>query len=271
MNTKEITHFQKTILDRYYSHPRPMPWRETTAPYNILVSEIMLQQTQVSRVLSKYPIFIKQFPTIKKLAKAPLSSVLLAWQGLGYNRRAQNLHKTASSIEREYAGVFPDDYDALLSLPGIGQSTAGALMSFAYNKPVVFIETNIRAVYIHFFFQDRTDKVTDTELLHLITETLYSKNPREWYYALMDYGVYLKATQPNPSRKSKHHNKQSTFKGSYRQKRAAVLRHVLSHPHSNISFIHTHTGYSAPEITKITEQLVSEGLLRKDKKGAWYV
>jgi A/G-specific adenine glycosylase len=225
-----IQKFRHTILAYYRAHGRhDLPWRKTHDPYQILVSEIMLQQTQVSRVLVKYDEFLKLFPTVETLAKAPTAKVLAAWQGLGYNRRALNLRRAAEVVMRDFGGTFPRDAAALESLPGIGQSTRGAVLAFAFGIPTPFIETNIRTVYIDAFFSGRA-KVHDKDLLPLIEKTLDHTNPREWYYALMDYGVHLKATRPNPSRKSKHHSTQSRFEGSHRQLRAALLRKILSMP-----------------------------------------
>ncbi|PIU86947.1 endonuclease III, partial [Candidatus Berkelbacteria bacterium CG06_land_8_20_14_3_00_43_10] len=194
-----IPAFQKTIWDYYHAHPRPMPWRETTDPYHIYVSEVMLQQTQVDRVLSKYTQFVRLFPNWGALADAPLTDVLRVWQGLGYNRRALLLQKSARIISDTYSQKLPNDPQLLEQLPGIGHATARSIVGFAYNKPVVFIETNIRSVFIHFFFSDRSD-VDDTELLPLIKKSCHQENVREWYWALMDYGVMLKKSG-NPSKK----------------------------------------------------------------------
>jgi A/G-specific adenine glycosylase len=223
-----IEKFKHTILDYYQKSGRhDLPWRQTYDPYKILVSEMMLQQTQVSRVLVKYAEFLKKFPTVQKLTKAKTSDVLKTWQGLGYNRRALYLKRTAEIVVKEYGGRFPKDPNLLEQLPGIGQSTRGAILAFAYGIPTVFIETNIRAIYIHHFFPNKK-KVNDKELLPIIEKTLDTKNSRDWYYALMDYGVHLKQTLPNPSRKSSHHAKQSPFKGSHRELRAKILKNVLS-------------------------------------------
>ena len=206
-----------------------MPWRKTHDPYRIMVSEIMLQQTQVDRVIPYYEKFLKLFPTVRSLAKAPLSEVLRAWSGLGYNRRAKFLHMAARAIVEKHKGVMPKEYDDLLALPGIGEYTAKAIRVFAYNKPEVFIETNVRSVFIH-HFSPRGRKVSDARLMPLITETLHTKDPRVWYAALMDYGAYLKQMHPNPSRKSKHHMKQSVFDGSNRQLRGAIIRRLMDGP-----------------------------------------
>ncbi len=218
--------FKKTVWSYYKKNRRDFPWRQTRDPYKILVSEIMLQQTQAPRVIFKYEEFIKAFPTLESLAKAPLKKVLLLWQGLGYNRRAVNLQKAAQIIISQHKGKFPRDYTSLIGLPGVGPATAGDIMAFAWNKPVVVIETNIRTVFIHSFFKDEKD-VHDKDILPLIEKTLDTKKPRDWYYALMDYGTMLKKTQINPSRRSKHYSKQSPFKGSNRELRSKILKYTL--------------------------------------------
>src|SRR5258708_1907984 len=183
-----ISKFRATIYDYYRNHARTFPWRETTDPYRIMVSEIMLQQTQTQRVLVKYAQFIDAFPDFATLAQAPLRNVLQVWQGLGYNRRGMYLHQAAQQIMAEYKGGLPNDPVLLEKLHGIGPNTAGSIVAFAYNSPVVFIETNIRAVFLHHFFVGRAH-VHDRELRPFIEAALDKDNPRHWYYALMDYGV----------------------------------------------------------------------------------
>lgn len=200
-----------------------MPWREDPNPYWVVVSEVMLQQTQVSRVLEKFPQFINQFGSFEELAAASPADVIIAWQGLGYNRRALNLQKLAQAIE----GELPRDPAKLVKLPGIGPGTAGSIAAFAYDAPVVFIETNIRRVFIHHFFEDQ-EGIDDKQLLPLVEEALDGESPREWCYALMDYGTHLAKTVPNPNRRSKHHAVQSKFEGSDRQIRGAVLRALVN-------------------------------------------
>ncbi len=189
----------------------------------------MLQQTQTIRVVPKYKEFVTRFPTIKKLAKANLRDVLHLWQGLGYNRRAKFLYECAKEISEKYGGRFPRDLDTLKRLPGIGQSTAGAVLNFAFNIPTPFIETNIRTVFIHHFFKDRKTKVTEKEIMKLINETIDTDKPREWFYALYDYGSFLKSTlDQDPAKQSKIYKKQSSFKGSFREKRSFVLKLLLN-------------------------------------------
>lgn len=234
-NTKEFT---KEIWGYYKKNKRDLLWRNTTDPYHILVSEVMLQQTQVSRVVPKYIDFLRQFPTIKKLAQATKADVLRLWQGLGYNRRALFLKKTCETlyVKNPKHPQFPTTQQELLDLPGIGQSTAGAILAFAFNKPEPFIETNIRAVFLYFFFKDNLS-VHDTNILELLSEILKEskqrKNPREWYYALYDYGSMLKAKLGKDKTKlhkqSKHYNKQSSFKGSNREIRSNILKLFIEH------------------------------------------
>ena len=228
--------FSSTIKKYYRDNKRSsLPWRPpqlrerkdgSIDPYKVLVSEIMLQQTQVDRVVPKFNTWMKEFPNTKKLSGASLSEVLRLWQGLGYNRRGLNLKKTAEVLVKEYKGKLPRDRKSLKALPGIGDYTSGAVLAFAWNEPVVFIETNIRSVYLHHFFQGHGE-IHDDELFPLIEETLDKKNPRDWYYALMDYGVYIKKTFGNPNKKSRHYTKQSSFKGSNREIRSYILKYVL--------------------------------------------
>jgi A/G-specific adenine glycosylase len=218
----KIRNFKRRVRSYYKKNRRAFPWRITRNPYFIFVSEVMLQQTQTDRVCTKYPAFLKSFPTWNALAHAPLKCVLKEWQGLGYNRRARLLWEAAREITLNRNGNLPETHDELCEIPGIGPYTASALLAFVHNQPSACIETNIRSVYIHHFFRNRTD-VTDGELLPIIEQSLDRKNPREWYYALMDYGVYLKKTIGNPSRKSAHHVRQSPFKGSVREIRGRIV------------------------------------------------
>jgi A/G-specific adenine glycosylase len=215
--------FRKIVWEYYVKNKRAMPWRETRDPYRILVSEIMLQQTQVERVIPKYEAFIKKFPSFVSLSRAKVADVLTLWQGLGYNRRALNLKRAALEIVEKHGGEVPTDLKALDALPGIGHATAGAIVVYAFNKPVVYIETNVRSVYIHFFFP-KIKKISDTKIEKLVLKTLNTKNPREWYYALMDYGAMLKRTHGNPNIKSSHYIKQTKFKGSKREVRGKIVR-----------------------------------------------
>ncbi len=196
-----------------------MPWRQDTRPYYVMVSELMLQQTQVERVIPKFNSFIARFPDEKALAAASLADVLRQWQGLGYNRRAKFLHEAAKEVVR--LGEFPSDEPGLVALPGVGKNTAGAIMAYAHDRPAIFIETNIRAVYIYHFFAD-SDEVDDKDIRELLEQTINRNHPRNFYWALMDYGSWLKKQGVRPGR-SRHYKKQSPLRGSVREVRGQII------------------------------------------------
>jgi A/G-specific adenine glycosylase len=224
----------------------------------------MLQQTQVDRVLPKYQSFLKKFPSFKALASASLQSVLVEWKGLGYNRRALGLKRAAEAVMKEHNGKVPRDYTSLLKLPGIGPYTAHAVRAFAWNEPDTFIETNIRGVYIHHFFP-KAKKVDDTKLLPFIEKTLDTKNPREWYYALMDYGTYLKKTIGNASRKSASYSKQSKFKGSHRELRALVLHMITQKKKISVKNIATAIHRKETDVVSVVAELKKDGFVKQNK------
>jgi A/G-specific adenine glycosylase len=219
--------FQELLWQKAKELYRPMPWREDTRPYYVLVSEIMLQQTQVDRVVPKFLAFIEVFPGIEALADSGLDKVLQLWSGLGYNRRAKFLHEAAKMIVADYNGVFPDSMDELVKLPGVGVNTAGAILAYSFNQPVVFIETNVRTVYFYHYFEGEVT-VDDKALREVVQETLDREHPREWYWALMDYGSYLKRNGAGLNNKSRHYKKQSPLKGSLREVRGQVLKALSS-------------------------------------------
>lgn len=217
------------VLWRFYDqHGRHnLPWRQPAAdgqfdPYAIVVSELMLQQTQVSRVTPKYHEFLMKFPTVQDLANADWAQVLVVWSGLGYNRRAKFLWQTAQAVVA-VGGRFPTTLPGLVALPGIGKNTAGAILAYAFNQAQPFVETNVRTVYIHHFFND-AEAVSDTAILEKLEATMDREHPREFYWALMDYGSHVKQTVGNLSRASSSYKKQSAFAGSKRQLRGHVLR-----------------------------------------------
>lgn len=219
--------FQQLVWDKGRQLYRDMPWRQDTRPYYVLVSELMLQQTQVSRVIPKFDTFIRAFPDEQTLATAPLADVLSLWSGLGYNRRAKFLHDATKKIVRDFGGVFPNNKTDLLTLPGVGAGTAGAIMTYAYNLPEVFIETNVRTVYFHHFFADDMI-VADSELLPIVQATIDQEHPREFYWALMDYGSWLKQNGGSRINQSKHYKKQSPLSGSVREVRGQIIRYLTA-------------------------------------------
>lgn len=221
---------------------RGLPWRNTRDPYGIWISEVMLQQTQVPRVLARWGAWLDRFPSVQALAQAPVADVLEEWQGMGYNRRALALKGAAEAIVAEYDGEIPQDTRRLCALPGIGPATAQGIRSFAFDLPGVYLETNVRTVFLHHFFPD-VPGVPDRELVPLIQAACpagedaagdlfaiaqdENDTPRSWYYALLDYGAHIKKTVPNPSRRSSSYTRQSAFEGSRRQKRAHIVRMLL--------------------------------------------
>ena len=262
MQIGQAVAFKEFIWNFYEQNKRDFVWRHIDNPYFVLVSEIMLQQTQTQRVIVSYEEFIAAFPTIEVLAAASLRDVLLVWQGLGYYRRARFLHQLAQAVVNEYGGLLPQDPKLLQNLPGIGPNTAGSICAFAFNQPVTFIETNIRTVFIDSFFRDQ-ESVTDKELLPLIRATVDQENPREWYYALMDYGVFLKSRKINPSRKSAHYNKQSKFEGSDRQIRAKIVKLIAENEKVSHHEVLTLINKDSARVEKIITKLLAEDFIKK--------
>lgn len=262
----KIVQFQQTVWEFYKKNKRSLPWRKTADPFKILVSEIMLQQTQVDRVIPKYQSFLKRFPNPTVLSRANLAHVLQEWQGLGYNRRALYLKKAADTIMKNFHGKIPADITALQTLPGVGYNTACAILAYAFNQPVTFIETNIRSVFIHHFFA-KTHEVSDKQIMPLVEKSVDQATPREWYWALMDYGSFLKKTNINPSRSSKHYTKQSRFIGSTRQIRGLIIRFLLTHPEKTaadiINVIKHQQQDHMENAAKITQQIIMD--LQKEK------
>jgi A/G-specific adenine glycosylase len=262
LGTKAIGIFRRIILAHHKKHRRSLPWRKTKNPYRILVSEIMLQQTQVERVMDKYGPFIKTFPDLRSLADAPLPEVLALWQGLGYNRRAIALKRIAQIVASDFRGRLPSSKKELMRLPGIGDYTASAILAFAFDQPTVFIETNIRRVFIHFFFGD-SDSVSDADILPLVEKTITRDDPREWYYALMDYGSVLGKKVTNPNRKSAHYTRQSSFQGSDRQVRGMIIKAVLKKKAISKKELIEELGLESQRVEENLAPLVKEGFLKK--------
>jgi len=267
LTSAQVRAFQKKVLDHYHAHGRALPWRRTRNAYRILVSEIMLQQTQVERVLEKYKEFLAVFPNFSALAKAPLRKLFAVWQGMGYNRRALALRTLAQKVVDDHRGRLPSEHEKLLALPGIGKYTAGAVEAFAFNKPVVFMDTNIRRVYIHEFLLER-DGIHDDELTPLVEQTLDTGNPRKWYNALMDYGTMLKREQINPNQRSVHYTRQSPFENSNRQVRGMILKILVAGAPLTLVQIVKRSGMDPERVKKNIVQLEKEGFIRK--KGRTY-
>jgi A/G-specific adenine glycosylase len=252
--------FRDLIYDYYALHGRELPWRFEPDPYKVFISEIMLQQTQVDRVLGKYESFIYRFPDVNSLASAPLESILAQWQGLGYNRRGLFLKQAAMHMHAAFGSVVPSTVRGLTTLPGVGYGTACAVMAFAYNEPVVFLETNIRTVFIHFFFRDH-ESVRDSALLPLVEKALDRNDPRNWYYALMDYGAMLKRDGVREHRKSAAYRRQSPFQGSDRQIRGGIIKTLGKYQTMSVHDLARHLTTEEERIRLNLSRLQKEGFL----------
>jgi len=266
---------QSHILKWYKKNKRDtLPWRFTdthnVSAYEILVSEIMLQQTQVPRVFDKFSKFISAFPTPEHLARAPLDKVLREWQGMGYNRRALYLKKCAEETAKKFAGVIPSDPTILQTLPGIGPYTSGAIACFAFNKPTVFLDTNIRKFFIHYFFSDKDpkEKISDGQILPIAQRLLYTKNPRLWNYALMDYGALVLSRKPELLTRTKSYHKQSPFLGSNRFFRSQIVQYLLAHPKATLAELQR---TSPRDIQPILASLCKESLIYESKPGTFAI
>ncbi len=285
---KDLAAFRSLVLERGRELYRDLPWRRTRDPYEIWISEVMLQQTQTTRVDGRWQRWLERFPTPSALAAAEPADVLEEWQGLGYNRRALALHRAAQAVTA-LGGELPAETAALEALPGVGPATAAGIRAFAFDLPSVYLETNVRTVLLHELFPDE-ERVSDRTLVPILRETCPADasdpadDPRAWYYALLDYGAYLKRTVPNPSRRSASHARQSRFEGSHRQKRAELLRVLLAHRGEpggvglsaiceELASVEEKAGrrpISASEAEALLGELSREGFCRPGD-GAWHV
>jgi len=264
LNKKDIRNFQKLIFDFYHDHGRhDLPWRKNISPYAVVVSEIMLQQTGVDRVIPFFKNWMKRFPNWKKLSLASQKDILRCWKGLGYNSRALRLQKLARIVVEKYKDKLPRERKQLESLSGIGPYTAGAIRAFAFDESEVFIETNIRRIFIHHFFSHKK-QVHDSEIFEILDylSTCNLKlSTREWYWALMDYGSYLAKIIPNPNKKSKHYTKQSKFKGSDREIRGTILALLLGQEKISRASLTKKLKEKKDRIQKILDDLEKEGFV----------
>ncbi len=285
---KDLGAFRALVLERGRELYRDLPWRRTSDPYEIWISEVMLQQTQTTRVDGRWQRWLERFPSAPVLAAAEPADVLEEWQGLGYNRRALALHRAAQAVAA-LGGELPSETAALEALPGVGPATAAGIRAFAFDLPSVYLETNVRTVLLHELFPDE-ERVSDRALAPILRATCPADasdpadDPRAWYYALLDYGAYLKRTVPNPSRRSAGHTRQSRFEGSHRQKRAELLRVLLAHRGEpdgvrleticeEVASVEEKAGrrpISAPEVEALLDELSREGFCRPGD-GAWHV
>ena len=260
----ELESFRKNVLSFYQAQGRTFPWRITQNPYEIVVSEFMLQQTRTELVEKKYLPFLAAFPNLEALAEAPLSTLLSHWKGLGYNRRAIYLQEFARYALTQWKGNIPSDPTLLKQRKGLGEYTSRAIPTFAYNIPHVFIETNIRRVFLHHFFPDK-EGVHDREILPWVEKTLHREHPRAWYYALMDYGAYLAKKFPNSNRRSKHFIRQASLEGSRIQLLGRILSALLQAECAlDIGTLAARVSFSSEETKQVLQQLSAEGFVAEE-------
>jgi A/G-specific adenine glycosylase len=252
---ERIQRFQKKVLSFYKKYGRDLPWRKTTDPYKILLSELMLQQTQVNRVVPYYEKWIARWPTLDTLASASRVEVLSAWMGLGYNTRAVNLHKTVQKIVTEFDGDVVQAMKYYKKLPGIGKYTSQAVQIFSTNADLVTVDTNIRRIFIAEFHL--SEDISDKDLWEYAEQCLPKGRSREWHNALMDYGALFFTSQRTGI---KPKTQQSPFEGSDRQIRAAILRFLLYDP-SSFETIHRALCVEKGRLRKILGKMVDEELL----------
>lgn len=291
---RNILALRQKLLRWYRANKRDLPWRRTRDPYAILVSEVMLQQTQVDRVIPKYKEFLKRFPTIEALAQASLGDVLKLWSGLGYNRRAKYLKEMAEVVINGYKGQIPDTYDELRKLPGVGDYTANAILCFAFKKKAPAVDTNVRNVMDQEFLSDanlrmhtnvtnkthsyhshvdshhshrskQNKKETPLPLLRvkqLLLQLMPQDHPDEFLHALMDYSS-MRLTRPNRGKRDA-----IPFKQSNRYLRGRILARITHHPYHSktlISAVQKETKRSDKDITRALDSLLKENLIRQSR------
>ena len=255
-NQEDVVAFQKKVMNWWAENARDLPWRRDPSPYNVLVSEIMLQQTQVSRVVLKFDEFMKEFQTIESLAKTNIKHLLKVWSGLGYNRRAIWLKEAAKQIVER--GEFPQSVKELQELKGIGPYTSRSVLIFAFNKDLAAVDTNIRRILIASGFADET--MSDRQLQPIAETVLLRGRSRDWHNALMDYGsLVLTSSKTNISPVTK----QSCYEGSSRQVRGAVIRALTASDEIELENLMGLLDCEAneTELIKIINKLVSDGMV----------
>ena len=263
-----LSAFKALILTFYAQHGRPFIWRETCDPYAILVSEVMLQQTQTGRVVPKYEAFLSRWPDFSSLAEASTESLLSVWKDLGYNRRSLNLGKRAKMTEA-WDWTIPNDRVLIESLPGVGKATSAAIRSFCFGEKSVYLETNIRRVLLTAFYPEQ-DEVKDKDLELLLHDlSLINEDMKIWYYALMDYGVLLKALLPNANKRSAHYTKQKKFENSNRQIRGQLIHLLTDTGAKELSAIYEIlSSFEDERILNSLDQLSQEGFVQ-EKEGVY--
>lgn len=255
----KINNFHSKLFSWFSENKKDYPWRKTTDPYHIMVSEFMLQQTQTSRVVPKYLSFLDKFPTLESLANADNRDVLELWSGLGYNRRAIWLKEASQKILS--LGSFPKDPKELKKIKGIGDYTSRAIIIFAYNENIATVDTNIRRIFIVEGFA--TEETKQKELFEVAEQLLPKNNSREYHSALMDYGNVILTSAKT---KIKPKTVQGKFEGSDRQYRGRIIKYLTSHLIATKEEILKNCSVPEERIDSILSKLVKDRLIKKEKE-----
>jgi A/G-specific adenine glycosylase len=266
-SVEDVKAFQEKIMHWWEENARDLPWRCDNSPYNVLVSEIMLQQTQVNRVVPKYLEFLRQFPSIEDLASAETKQLLQIWSGLGYNRRAVWLKEAASQIVDR--GEFPQTMEELRNLKGIGLYTSQSILIFAFNRNLAAVDTNIRRVLIASGFAD--EEMSSSQLQIIADDLLLKGKSSDWHNALMDYGsLVLTSGSTSISPQSK----QPRFKGSTRQLRGAIIRILTNSESLSLNELISHlTSYNihCKDVNPVLDQLLAERFVERTDTGRFKI
>jgi A/G-specific adenine glycosylase len=263
IDSTSIEEFQSKIMTWWKENARTLPWRENPSPYEVLVSEVMLQQTQVSRVIPKYLEFLEAFPNMESLAESETKRLMQVWSGLGYNRRALWLREAAREIVKR--GIFPRTAEDLCALKGIGPYTSRSILIFAFNEDLAAIDTNIRRVLIASGFAEET--VSNSQLQAVADQMLLRGRSRDWHNALMDYGSEVLTSNKTGIAPA---SRQPRFKGSNRQIRGAIIRHLTCFdslsPEELLSSL-SGEGIHCTDLESTINQLVDEGFIEHTPSG----
>jgi len=269
-----IAEVHRALLEWYEPRKRAYPWRVRPTPYRVLVSEVMLQQTQAARVVAPYRSFLRRFPSVRALAAAPRGDVLRAWSGLGYNRRALALSDMARAVVRDHGGRIPSDPDALQGLPGIGPYTAAAVASLGHGRPEPLVETNVRRV-LGRVAVGGAGAADPKHMDEIASVWLDREHPSEWNQALMDLGREVCRPRPRcetcPIRSrcrsagrvtvSPAVRRQSAFEGSLRQVRGGVIEELRGRGSSSLGSLARSLGASPGRVAEAVRALAEEGLV----------
>lgn len=266
LDSESVHSFQENIMDWWSKNARNLSWRKNPSPYQVLVSEIMLQQTQVNRVIPKYEEFLQEFPTIEDLASAETKHLLTVWSGLGYNRRAIWLREAANEIVK--LGEFPREVKELRKLKGIGDYTSRSILIFAFNKDVAAVDTNIRRVFIASGFAD--ESMNAKEVQDVADTLLLKGRSSDWHNALMDYGSQVLTSTVTGIAPT---SKQPCFRGSTREIRGAIIRVLTKIDRMTLDELiaSLEVDCTSADVAPVLDQLVTEKLIESTHIGEYKI